>query len=92
MLRPLLALTTAALCLAVTDAAMAQNTARCQGQTSTGEDARNQTFCFEAESVRGGVVGPNGQGVRVLQSMHGTSLIRFRAHFVPEMLETVERL
>lgn len=64
--------------------------ARCSGSSNTGADARSQTFCFEAEAVRGSLVGPYGQGVTVVRPMNGVSLIRHRAHFVPEMLKSVE--
>ena len=73
--------------------AFAQGTgtaARCADASNTGAATRNQTFCFEAERVSGSLVGPYGQGVTTVRRLGGTSLIRHRAHFVPEMLRSVE--
>lgn len=71
--------------------AMAQGgNANCSGTSSTGANERNQTFCFEGESVSGSLVGAGGQPVRTMRRMSGVSLIRHRAHFVPEMLRSVE--
>lgn len=70
--------------------AQGTNAASCAGASNTGAAARNQTFCFEAERVSGSLVGPYGQGVRAVRRLGGVSLIRHRAHFVPEMLRSVE--
>lgn len=73
--------------------AMAQGTndnTNCAGSSSTGANERNQTFCFVGESVSGSLVGAGGQPVRTMRRMSGVSLIRHRAHFVPEMLRSVE--
>ncbi len=78
----------ATVAIAGTAFAQSTDTARCAG-ASAGDD---HTYCFTGEIVQGGVVGPYGQGSRVLRPMHGTSLLRIRAHFVPEMLKSVERL
>lgn len=76
---------------AMASSAFAQNTSngQCSGQRDTGA---NQTFCFEAEAVRGSLVGSTGQTVRPLRGVRGDSLLRIRAHFVPEMMKTVENL
>lgn len=66
------------------------NSARC-GETH-GTAAGDVTYCFTGEDVAGGVVGPYGQQTHVLRPMHARSLLRIRAHFVPEMLKSVERL
>jgi hypothetical protein len=68
------------------------NSGRCANSGPAESGSRDQTFCFNGEDVHGGVLGPDGQGSRVLRPMHGPSLLRIRAHFVPEMLKTVENL
>jgi hypothetical protein len=73
--------------------AFAQESGRngqCAG--ASGSSSVNQTFCFEPESVRGGLVGATGQTVRPLRRVNSDSLLRIRAHFVTEMMKTVENL
>lgn len=72
-------------------AASAQQNGQCRehgGQQSS----TDQTFCFEGENVPGSLVGATGQTVRPLRGLRGPSLIRMRAHFVPEMMKGVENL
>ncbi|MFO0559725.1 MAG: hypothetical protein U0269_17025 [Polyangiales bacterium] len=76
---------------AMASSAFAQNTSNGQCSTQRNTSA-NQTFCFEAESVRGSLVGSTGQTVRPLRGVGSESLLRIRAHFVPEMMKTVENL
>ena len=71
--------------------AQSSDNARCAG-ASAADGSRDTTYCFGGEDVPGGVVGPNGQSSHVLRGMRGTSLLRIRAHFVPEMLKSVENL
>ncbi|MBL8684775.1 MAG: hypothetical protein JNK05_36705 [Myxococcales bacterium] len=73
--------------------AFAQETGR-NGQCSgaSGNASVNQTFCFEPEPVRGGLVGATGQTVRPLRRVQSESLLRIRAHFVTEMMKSVENL
>ena len=61
----------------------------CAGQRDAGA---NQTFCFEPEAVAGTLVGATGQTVRPLRGVHSQSLLRIRAHFVPQMMKSVENL
>jgi len=78
-----------------TGSALAQtpgDSARCANASNTGEGSRDQTYCFSGEDVRSGLVGHDGQDVRLIRPLHGPSLLRFRAHFVPEMLKSVELL
>ena len=66
--------------------------AHCGGTSAPEATSRDQTFCFTGSDVSGGVVGPYGQRSQVLRPMHGVSLLRIRAHFVPEMMKSVENL
>jgi hypothetical protein len=77
--------------MAVASTAMAQQSGQCAPQNPSAT-SRDQTFCFEPESVRGGLVGATGQTVRPMRGVRGESLLRLRAHFVPEMMKTVENL
>jgi len=74
--------------LGVGSAVWAQQTGGVQG---TGA-ARTQEFNFTDEIVRGDLIRPDGDAVRVRRRGQGISLIRIREHFVPEMLKSVENL
>lgn len=78
--------------MAMASAAFAQSSANGQCAGQRGRSSADQTFCFEPESVQGGLVGATGQTVRPLRSVQSGSLLRIRAHFVPEMMKTVENL
>lgn len=67
----------------------APRNSQCAGQRDSGA---NQTFCFEPEAVAGTLVGATGQTVRPLRGVHSQSLLRIRAHFVPQMMKSVENL
>jgi hypothetical protein len=87
-------LATIALMSAVSNAApvFGQNTsARCANSSNTdSRNSRDSTYCFDGESVGASVVGPGGQSTHILRPRSGPSLIRIRAHFVPEMVNGVE--
>jgi hypothetical protein len=53
---------------------------------------RDQAFTFGDELVQSSLPRPDQATVRGRVRQSGTSLIRHRAHFVPEMLRSVERL
>ncbi len=80
--------------LAAAAPAFAQRTdnAQCANSGAADSGSRDQTFCFAGETVNDAIVPPQGQASHVLRPTHGPSLLRIRAHFVPEMLKTVERL
>ena len=54
--------------------------------------APEATFDFEDHAIEGGTVLPEGMRVLVPPNAGRTSLIQPRAQFVPELLESVERL
>jgi len=89
-MRTVAALLASAVLLTSASAFAQNNEARCGNQNNRDTATRDQTFCFEGEAVQGGIVGPNGQRSQVLRRQTGSSLIRLRAHFVPEMLRNVE--
>jgi|GEM_PF-782804 len=53
---------------------------------------RDQTFTFGDQLVQSSLRRPDGTTARGRVLRSGPSLIRHRAHFVPEMLRSVERL
>jgi len=53
---------------------------------------RDQTFTFGDQLVQSSLPRPDMSTVRGRVLRSGPSLIRHRAHFVPEMLRSVERL
>ena len=65
---------------------------QCAGQSSNGSSSREQQFCFEGESVSGTREGAGGANLRPVRRVQSGSLLRLRAHFVPEMLKSVEGL
>lgn len=73
-------------------AASAQDNGQCAGQGNAAQTSASQTFCFVGENVPGSLVGASGQTVRPLRQLRGPSLLRLRAHFVPEMMKGVENL
>ena len=90
-MRKALSLTLALATLTITATAFAQDhSARCPNSGSQAD--QDHTYCFEGEAVPGSLVGATGQGISAIRRLHGPSLIRMRAHFVPEMLKTVENL
>jgi hypothetical protein len=80
----------AAVTMASTAFAQQSDDGSCEGAASN--SGVHQTFCFRPEAVRGSLVGATGQTVRPLRGVRGESLLRIRAHFVPEMMKSVERL
>ncbi len=54
--------------------------------------SRDQTFTFDDQLVEGSLLRPDQATVRGRVRHNGPSLIRHRAHFVPEMLRSAERL
>jgi hypothetical protein len=95
-MRHTFALLALASAFAVSAPALAQSTdttvARCADAPPPEASSRDQTICFMGTDVSGGVVGPYGQRSQVLRPMRGVSLLRIRAHFVPEMMKSVENL
>jgi hypothetical protein len=94
-MRKTLALLLALSTVTVSAAAFAQgnadsNTAQCRGRANGATAARDQEFCFTDTDVHGTREGANGASTQVLRMQHGPSLIRHRAHFVPQMLVSVE--
>lgn len=81
MTRTIIALT---LVLALPTAAAAQPTAA--------TPPRTQEFNFTDQLVEGSLERPDGASVRPRRAHAGPSLLRIRAHFVPEMLRSVEHL
>lgn len=53
---------------------------------------RDQEFTFGDQLVQGSLLRPDQATVRGHVRRSGPSLIRHRAHFVPEMLRSAERL
>ena len=85
-----LALIVAAVIATSSAAALAQDNpqARCRSAPSAADG--HQEFCFENENVRGSREGGVGEDVRGRRRLHGTPLIRYRLHFVNEMLKSAE--
>lgn len=65
--------------------------AAASAQTPTGAPP-SQEFTFTDQIVQGSLVRPDEATVRAPRRHAGPSLLRIRAHFVPEMLRSVERL
>jgi len=61
-----------------------------QAQEWSGQDVTE--YRFLDEGVFGEVIGPGGVGITVRRPGSQRSLIRVRAHFVPEMLKSVEHI
>ena len=61
-------------------------------RTPTPTTARDQTFTFPEELVESSLPVPDGVSARGRRPRTGPTLIRHRAHFVPEMLRSVEAL
>jgi hypothetical protein len=92
-MRHAVALLAAVTALALSTAAVAQsNDARCAGDAASSADHRDQSYCFGDEIVQSSLVRPDGDAVRGHRHWRPTPLIQLRAHFVPEMLKSVERL
>ena len=51
-----------------------------------------QVFVFDPDSVEGGIIGPDGEVIPVLQPVSHSSLIEIRRHFVAELVKTMEDL
>jgi RNA polymerase sigma factor (sigma-70 family) len=51
-----------------------------------------QTFVFDPDEIEGGIVGPEGEKITVLQPVVHSSLIEIRRHFVAEIVKTMEDL
>ncbi len=66
--------------------------ASAQPPPSAAPTPRDQTFTFNDELVQGALLRPDQATVRGRVRHSGPSLIRHRAHFVPEMLRSAERL
>jgi hypothetical protein len=91
-MRKTVALIVTAAFIASTNAALAQEqSGACHAGTSSG-NAQNQTVSFCDEVVPGNIVRPDGPNSRLAQQHHGPSLIRWRPHFVNEMLKSVESM
>lgn len=54
--------------------------------------APDATYDFDDDLVTGGRYDPIGDDIRVWQRSGHRSLIRARAHFIPEMIKSVEHL
>ncbi len=51
-----------------------------------------QLFVFDDDAIQGGLVGPEGEPIRVVTPMPQPSLIELRRHLVPEILKSLEEL
>lgn len=76
---------TALLLLAGASTALAQDSARPRSGEAT-------LYEFEDELVDGGTYDPMGSMIRGERRRARETLIRARAHFIPEMIKSVERL
>ena len=77
-------ITALALVLALPSAAAAQ--------PAGAQAARTQEFNFTDQLVEGSLPRPDETTVRPRRPHAGPTLLRLRAHFVPEMLRSVENL
>lgn len=56
------------------------------------QDEPDTTYEFEDHDVEGGYDSPVGEAIIVRQGAGRTSLIQARAHFVPELLKSIETI
>ena len=77
---------------AVVTALLAPGLAAAQPGPPRAPTPRDQTFTFGDQLVQSSLRVPDGATARGRASRVGPSLLRLRAHFVPEMLRAVERL
>lgn len=77
---------------AVVTALMAPALAAAQPGPAPAPTPRDQTFTFGDQLVQSSLRRPDMTTARARATRVGPSLIRHRAHFVPEMLRSVERL
>jgi hypothetical protein len=77
---------------AVVTALMAPALAAAQPGPAPAPTPRDQTFTFDDQLVQSSLRRPDMTTARGRVLRSGPSLIRHRAHFVPEMLRSVERL
>lgn len=63
-----------------------------EGQQGTTDASRETTYDFEDDFVEGSLLGPDGDLVTGQRHGKESSLVRIRADFVPEMVQSVEDL